>query len=80
MIIYTTYINYSMQKRKKTCSIAILSRSNHQVHIIVLNEHVAYTIIVNYWILRLRITLTSKDFDKIHQVEIHIILFSQFLI
>lgn len=64
MIIYTTYINYSMQKGKKTCSIAILPRSNHQVHIIVLNEHVAYAIIVDNWILRLRITLTSKDFEQ----------------
>jgi hypothetical protein len=51
------YINYAVQKEKKACSITVLPRCRHQVHIVVLYKQVGYTIIQHHWILRLWITL-----------------------
>lgn len=56
----SSYINYTMQKEQQASSIAVLPRGNHQVDIVVLYEHVADSIVVNHWILGVRIDLKKK--------------------
>lgn len=65
------YINYTVKKEKKACSITILPRCSHQINIVVLYKHVSHSIVIDHWILRLWITL-QPDQTKIKELNQYI--------
>lgn len=58
------HLNQTMKEKKKTSSIAVLSRGDHQIKVAMLHKHVCYPFFMYHWSLRYHILLFSKEKKK----------------